>query len=161
MRRLSLNSLVEVYERLRPSKIQRAAGSLVIGGLAILTLSFNELLAKIAFEALGFKTDGYASLLVALVLIVIGISSLLADRYLESFPTQSGNHDSQLVTRVSEQLDWDTLKWFTIAANNLEYEGNQSRAVRQLLWFFEDPKNHFSNERLESNWIDFFKHSLT
>ncbi|MGB3627447.1 MAG: hypothetical protein WA989_16575 [Henriciella sp.] len=149
---------VDIYTRIRPSKLARSAGWVVFAGIALLVAHFNEYLFQFLLKPVGFTTDSKAAPIVAIVLISIGLSFLFLERFvpINSSPAPS---DVKLMRKLVEIGDWEYHDYILDRIFNHGHSSEDIDPLWRIRNLLSRPDSFFEDKRA-NDIFDTYKENL-
>ena len=141
---------IDLYQQIRPPLIQRVAGYVILFGLGLLVVSFNDLLFEYVLKPVGFDRRGSTAPTVAVILVIAGLATLILDRIADHYPSQTKEQDKELYRRILEILSWDELDSLLNNLHNHWYWRTQFLQLMDLCGFVEDEANMFVDKQVRS-----------
>ncbi|WP_155802840.1 hypothetical protein [Ponticaulis koreensis] len=145
----------DLWRQLRPPRIQRYAGYVILFGLMLLVVNFNDLLFEYFLQPVGFDRQGNVAWIVAVMLVAMGLLTLLGDRLIENRPAGTYLQDKELFREAREVLPWDRLNSILNNLNHRWIWSEDRDRVSKMLRLLEDEANRFVNPRVQKSFDDF------
>lgn len=143
-----LPALIEFLRSYLGTKLQRTASLVVFIGLGLITVSYNEVIMKYIFVPVGFNIDGRKPVFLGFILIVLGLTALILDKFAEKTKPITFEQDRNLVKRIQDILPWHEIDSFLNNISNLYYTGENSKAIYDLRYFLDNEAHKFENKKL-------------
>ncbi|PHS22634.1 MAG: hypothetical protein COA85_11185 [Robiginitomaculum sp.] len=150
---------VNLWLRVRPPKIQRYAGYVILGGLALILMSFNDILFEYILSPIGFKRNGLAAPIFGVTLTFLGLVTLILDRLIDSQPSKIRDQDQKLFQQVRTLAPWDLLDEFLNDLHNHNCWNRRFDMLSELLLYLEDDAHTFVDRNMNKSLLA-FKHDL-
>tara|TARA_R110000868_G_scaffold34787_2_gene125366 strand:- start:950 stop:1702 length:753 start_codon:yes stop_codon:yes gene_type:complete len=139
-----------LWIQIRPARTQRYAGYVILAGLGLLVLSFNDFAFDLILVRLGFSRDGLNAPTFGVILISIGFLAMLGDKLVDRYPSETRLQDRDLYNQIKTILPWTALDGMLNNLHNHWYWNEESSKADELIYFASDEANKFVDRRMKN-----------
>jgi len=152
-----LSELVDLWLRIRPPMLLRAAAFVIFIGSGLLVFSFNDWLFELLLEPVGFNRRGALAPILGFLPIALGLATLVADRWAMTIPSKLFEQDKALYAKIDDALAWPEFDRMLNNIHNHWYWSTEMDRMLSVQSIGENPSMRFSNGYVQRKWTSYKK----
>jgi len=145
-----INFVVTQYLRIRWDKIQSTAAFVVLFGLGLVGANFWDLAWQFVFEPAGFQRDGFIPAIIGLILVFMGLTTLVIDRFATRLTPPTLAQDKAIFNKALRVFEWHEIDTLLDDLTAKHFRSSHSSKLRELEYFLKDTRHRFNTPEMKS-----------